>query len=145
MRHTALVLVMAATLHAADGPGEAAKGDREKLHGVWLATELTEGGKKVPAEGVRIEFKGNKITLAAKGQAAVTGMYTIDPGKTPATMDITFENDGKKVTVPAIYGLKGDDLKLCHPLLPQGEGWVRPKAFEATAKTVLGTLKRQKP
>jgi len=144
MRQTWLVLIMAATLHAAGGPGDAAKRDREKLQGVWLATEFTEGGKKTPAEGVSIEFKGDKITTAAKGQWAITGTYAIDAEKTPATMDITFENDGKKVMVPAIYELKGDELKVCHPRI-KVENKGRPKAFEATATTVLATLKRHKP
>jgi hypothetical protein len=56
-------------------------------------------------------------------------------------MDIRYEKDGNPITIPAIYELTGDDLKLCHP---SAEGGARPSAIEATAKTVLMTLKRQK-
>jgi uncharacterized protein (TIGR03067 family) len=121
--------------------GDAAKRDQEKLQGVWVATEIIEGGKKASDEGVRAEFKGDKITIAAEAIPGVTGTYTIDPSKAPATMDITHGDDSKKFTVPAIYELRGDHLKLCHP---QREGGIRPKAFDATAETVLATFERQK-
>jgi uncharacterized protein (TIGR03067 family) len=144
MRRTVVLLMIAATLHAADSPRDAATGDREKLQGVWRATEFIDGGKKTPAEGVSIEFKGDKITTTVRGQWSVSGTYAIDSEKAPATMDMTFENDGRKATVPAIYELRGDELKLCHPKTG-AQGGVRPKVFEATAKTVFATLKRYKP
>ena len=136
-----LVLIVTAPLDAADGLGGAATGDREKIQGVWLAAGITDRGEKSPlAEEMRMEFKGDQITVTVKDVAPVTGTFTVDPGKAPATMDITIERDGKKVVIPAIFEVTGDDLKLCHPA---GESGGRPKVFEATAKTVLATFKRQ--
>ena len=89
-----------------------------------------------------IEFKGEAITITIKDKAAVKGTFTVDPEKSPATMSISYEKDGKAITIPAIYELKGDDLKLCHP---NSEGGDRPSAFEASATTGLMTLKPSLP
>jgi uncharacterized protein (TIGR03067 family) len=138
MQQTWLVAVVAGAFLAVGG--DTAKPDKEKLQGVWVTTEITSGGKKADLE-VRMEFKGDKVTMTRKGQPGISGTYTIDPDKSPATMDITLEKEGKKQAIPAIYELKGDELKLCHPF---GEGGARPTTFEASTKTVLATLKRQK-
>jgi len=150
----ALVLVLTAgfvaaqqpagTLCAAGDKGTAGKRERVKLQGVWAVTELTEANKKASdkkAQSLRIEFQGEASIIISHGKAALKGTYTVDREKSPATMDITYEKDGKTVTIPALYELKGDDLKLCHP---SAEGGSRPNAIEATANTVLLTLKRQK-
>ncbi len=117
--------------------GVAAKRDMEKLQGIWIVTAITENGKKMEGE-IRMEFKGDKVTMSEKGEPrGRKGTYTIDPEKSPATIDIPFE-DGED-TLSAIYQLKGDELKICG-------GEIRPNSFEATANnTVLITLKRQKP
>jgi uncharacterized protein (TIGR03067 family) len=103
-----------------------------------------EAGKKAPdakAQSLRIEFKGEAITITIKDKAAVKGTFTVDPEKSPATMSISYEKDGKVITIPAIYELKGDRLQLCHP---NSEGGDRPTAIESTASTVLMTLTRKK-
>jgi uncharacterized protein (TIGR03067 family) len=117
---------------------------QEKLQGIWSVTELMEAGNKAPdekAQSLRIEFKGKAITISIKDKAAIKGTFTVDAEKSPATMSISYESDGKEVTIPAIYELKGDDLKICHP---NAEGGERPTAIESSASTVLMTLKRTK-
>src|SRR5262249_15831658 len=108
---------------------------KETIEGVWVGT-AKEAGKKVALE-VRMEFKGKKVTISLKGEAALTGTYKIAPDKSPATMDITIQG----TTILAIYELKGDQLKICNSTT---EGGARPSAIEATEKTALATLKRQK-
>jgi len=118
MQQACLILVAAGTLFAAGGTGTPGKQKREKLQGVWAVTELTEANKKASdkkAQSVRIEFKGEGSIIIRHGKAAIKGTYMVDRQKSPATMDITYEKDGKTVTIPALYELKGDDLKLCHP------------------------------
>ncbi|MCE9530580.1 MAG: TIGR03067 domain-containing protein [Planctomycetes bacterium] len=141
MRRTYLVLVVAAVTMAAARTDEGAKRDQEKIQGLWGSTEVTSAGKKVDRE-VRAEFKGDKVTMIVESGGAYTGTFKLDPGKSPATMDITIDDDGKKRTVPAIYEVKGDELKLCHAF---ETGDPRPSAFKATTKTVLVTFKRRKP
>ena len=144
MQQICLILIGAGTLFATGGDGDAVKREKRKLQGVWSVTELTEAGEKAPAEKAQslcLEFKGEAITITIKGKAAVKGTFTVDPEKSPATMNISFEKDGKTVTIPAIYELKGDDFKLCHP---QSESGTKPSAIEATSNTVLMTLKRKK-
>jgi len=117
---------------------------KEKLQGIWSVTELMEAGKKAPdakAQSLRIEFKGEAITINIKDKAAVNGTFTVDSDKSPATMSISYERDGKAIMIPAIYELKGDRLQLCHP---SSEGGDRPTAIESTASTVIMTLKRKK-
>jgi len=149
MQQTGSVVVMIGILLGAGGKDDAVKRERDKLQGIWVFTELTDGGKKASdqeRDSMRLEFKGDKLTItikdAPKGEGPIVGTYTIDPQKSPATMDITLEANGKKFTVPAIYELKGDSLKLCHAV---DEGGARPQAFESTPKNVLAILKRQKP
>jgi uncharacterized protein (TIGR03067 family) len=143
MQGVLLGVVVAGSLFAADGAGEAAKRDKEKLQGNWKATEIIAGGEKRAVE-VRMTFQGDKVAMVElPAGGGFTGTYSIDPEKSPATMNFTRGAEGSKVTVLAIYELKGDELKICHILLDKGGE--RPKAFEATAKTILVTLKRQKP
>ena len=56
-------------------------------------------------------------------------------------MSVGYKKDGKEIAIPAIYELKGDDLKICHP---HSEGGERPTAIESSASTVLMTLKKTK-
>jgi hypothetical protein len=68
---------------------------------------------------------------------------TIDPTKTPKTMDVavTGKPDDAQVLSKAIYELDGDTLRIC-----AGEE-VRPEAFKTTAETgitQLMVLKREK-
>jgi uncharacterized protein (TIGR03067 family) len=117
--------------------------DPTKLQGVWVFTEYTVGGEKLEPKQSQLEFQKDKFTYTAKGEEAVTGTYTIDREKSPATMNLVFEREGEKITLPAIYELRGHVLKLCYPTTGSvSEG--RPKRFEATANTVLVILKRQK-
>ena len=52
---------------------------KEKLQGIWSVTELMEAGKKAPdakAQSLRIEFKGEAITINIKDKAAVSAAIT---------------------------------------------------------------------
>jgi uncharacterized protein (TIGR03067 family) len=41
------------------------------------------------------------------------GTYKLDPTRTPRRIEVTVTSDQKTVTVPGIYSLDGDELKLC--------------------------------
>jgi uncharacterized protein (TIGR03067 family) len=57
-------------------------------------------------------------------------------------MDIIIEAGGEKFTIPAIYELKVDQLKLCHS--DRGAAPARPKDFTPQPGIVVAILKKQK-
>jgi uncharacterized protein (TIGR03067 family) len=138
------VLVFTGVFLAADGKDDAVKPERDAIQGKWLFHELTVAGINVPDKERKLlhfDFKENKVTYDDKVGGPFKGSYTLDPTKSPANLDLTFEYDGKLYTVRSIYELKGDMLTLC---FSSGEDTPRPKAFEATPQTVLGVLKKLK-
>ena len=133
-------MLIAALVAIPAAAGDAAKQAKDKLKGAWQSTKIVNAGKKVDRQG-RVEFDGDQVKMTPMGKGTMVGKYAIDPSKSPATMDITIDKEGVMLMIPAIYELKGDELRICHA---QGEGGVRPTAFEATEKTALATLKRDK-
>lgn len=135
------MLAAVALLLMSAGDGDAVRREKEQLRGTWAVVSAKAGTEADPKlQSMRIEFKEDFITIFLKDKIAAKGTYVIDPGKTPATMDISYERDGKALLIPAVFERKGDDLELCHPL---SESRMRPAAVEANPNTVLLTLKRQ--
>jgi uncharacterized protein (TIGR03067 family) len=131
-----LVFVCVLTACALARSGDA--NEREKLEGTWTFQPAADGDKKTKGPGVRMILKGNTIAFET-GKKRTQGAYSVDPSKSPKTMDITMEN--VKGTIFAIYELDGDTLKLCHHLGAMAST-KRPKTFAADKQTVLGILKR---
>src|SRR5262245_36044388 len=111
-----IVMVTAAGLAlAADGPGEdAAKAELERLQGTWQLASAETDGKKAPEDQiakVRVVIRGNKHTVHVGDQVAAKEIpFTLDPSKTPKTVDDRLP-DGREVH--GIYELDGDTLKSC--------------------------------
>ncbi|WP_395753194.1 TIGR03067 domain-containing protein [Prosthecobacter sp.] len=123
------------------GAEAAVEAERARLQGTWTTAEVITAGKK-EALATSLEFKGQEVTIQIQGQAPLKGAYALDPSQSPATMEITFMNNGTKVVLPAIYQCQGDVFQLCHS---HHEGEPRPTAFEAGEKSVLAVFKRKKP
>jgi uncharacterized protein (TIGR03067 family) len=145
MKQAWCVLIAAGVVFALGAGTDAVKKEQKKLQGVWKVVEMS-GGDKRDAEkdkSIRVKFKGNKLTIKMGDKFLGTATYTVDPTKSPATMDVTIEKDGKQETILAIYEVKGNTMRFCHH---DGEaaGTSRPKTFEATPTTVLTVLKRKK-
>jgi uncharacterized protein (TIGR03067 family) len=120
--------------------------EQEKLEGTWSYVSSSGGAnqKKEKPTAARMVFKGDTVSFVAEGdKRTVRGTYTVGLSKNPKTMDITLENDGKKLTTLAIYELDSDTLKLCHYLGGMASK-ERPKEFVADKQTVLGILRREK-
>jgi len=139
MRPTCILLIAALVAIPAIA-GDAAKEAQGKLKGAWTTTEIVKGGQKEEVK-IRLEFDGGKLNVTLPNGETATGTYSIDASKTPATMDISIEQGGNTHKIDAIYEIKGDVLRLCHA---HGDGGARPTAIEATEKTALATLKRDK-
>jgi uncharacterized protein (TIGR03067 family) len=135
---TALILV------AADDKDEVKK-EFERFQGTWAFESVTVEGEAAPAEslkGAKLVIKGDKFT-AHEGKEVLHGTFTVDPGKNPKTLDVTF-SDGpdKGKTMHGIYELTGDTYKVCIGM----PGKERPKEFASKKGSghVLEVLKREK-
>jgi uncharacterized protein (TIGR03067 family) len=139
MKSTCVLLIAAVV--AFPPAGDAVKDAQAKLKGTWNSTEVVKGGEKSD-KSLTLKFDGDKVTVAIGGEDEISAKYTVDPSKSPATLDVTIEHDGQTITAEALYELKGDVLRLCHAV--DVLGGTRPTAIEATATTSVVTLKRSK-
>jgi uncharacterized protein (TIGR03067 family) len=126
---------------------EFAKDELEQLRGEWVLTSMeTEGHTpaKEAIEGRTSEYRGDLLTLKSGGNVRRRSVVTVDPTRTPKAIN-TWDLDGpfEDQTVPGIYELKGDMLRLCFAR----PGEKRPTEF--TTKSGSGFLfvvyRRKKP
>lgn len=145
MRRHALLALAAGCLIAVTATAD--DKDLAKLDGTWAIQSVEVGGTKFPDEALKnfpgpLTIKGGKWTLKA-GEQQQTGTFTADAGKKPAQMDVK-PTDGPNAgkTLPAIYQLDGDTLKVCYAP-PEKE---RPTAFDTKDKPgyALIVYKREK-
>lgn len=151
MRRTDLAALMACGLAAAAWAGDDPAGrDAETLQGEWRAVEGTAEGQKTPtaeAKMFRIAVKGDRLTLAAGGEAR-KARFKLDPARSPKAIDLTWlDGPEKGRTVPGVYALEEGRWRLCVPNAKAGEAVERPKGFTAAAgeRRMLFTLERAKP
>ncbi|MFN0052336.1 MAG: TIGR03067 domain-containing protein [Planctomycetales bacterium] len=92
--------------------------DLQNLQGVWVADKVTTAGEVVPKEKFPFELHFEKDSLIFRFVAPSSGKdrvheIVVDESKTPATIDITREIRGKKVTVYGIYKFEDERLWIC--------------------------------
>ena len=137
---TVAIALCATSLLRAD----AAADDWKKLAGTWKVEAATFNGDDATAafkEAVLTVEEG-KYKVDFAGMTDV-GTLKIHPAKKPKLMTIIgTDGPNKDKTVPAIYEIDGDTLKVCYTL----DGKEAPKEFKSTAetKTLLVTYKRDK-
>jgi uncharacterized protein (TIGR03067 family) len=144
MLATSLIVVSCATI-ARSHDDEKEKKARAEMNGTWVPTAAELDGEKLPKnvyETIKLVIKDEKYTVTV-GKQVDEGTVKLDLESDPTGMEIKGTkgpNDGK--TIPAIYELKDDKLKVCYNL----EGDKRPKEFKTTAgsKYYLITYKREK-
>src|SRR5205085_4691560 len=121
------------------------KAELKLMQGTWLPTAMELGGKKLPDE----QIKATQLVVT-DGQYSVTvagqtdkGTLKLDVTAKPKAMDIAgTDGPNKGKSIPAIYELSGDTLKICYAL----QGTDRPAKFESKAGTAtfLVTYQRAK-
>jgi uncharacterized protein (TIGR03067 family) len=118
-------------LIAADGGQDQAAKDRKMLAGIWTITSVVRNDNPVPEDKLkdaRIIFEGELYLHKQEDKTIAQGTFRLDPGKIPATIDLT-RTDGKEEekTTFGIYELKDGVLRICG----SRPGQERPTEFAA--------------
>lgn len=127
-------------------PCQADDQDAKALEGTWIPQSGELSGSPFPEailKTIKLEIKDGKYTVTA-GAAVDKGIAKIDSSKKPKEMDIMgTEGPNKGKTIPVIYEIDGDTLKVCYELA----GKERPKSFktESGSMTLTIVYKREKP
>ena len=136
---TAALCLLAQTSQAAD--------DKDKLQGTWAVVSYEIEGKKIdiPKEHQSLLIiNGDKLTMKDPDKKKdEEGSFKIDEKKKHIDLINPSEKDPKiLLTVPAIYSLDGDTLKLGLP--DKGAKGDRPKGFDEKEIGIM-VLNRVKP
>jgi uncharacterized protein (TIGR03067 family) len=147
MRMKLLAIAAALVLVAADAADEA-----KKLQGDWKVVAAEAGGMKVDdkLKDAYLIVKGDKFIMADKGKGKENKelVFKIDPNKKPKQLDLTDPTRPNVPSIPCIYSLEGDQLKVCIPLVEKGKktDLKRPESFDTKDKPLMTfTAKRAKP
>jgi len=140
-----LVIAAASLAWAADDA--AVKRDMAQLQGEWSMVSGTADGQPMPddmCKQMKRVCQGNEATTTMGGRVFLKAKITIDPSKTPKTIDYQMtEGFTKGKTQLGIYELEGDTFKSCFA----APGSERPKDFTTKpgdGRTVT-VWKREKP
>jgi uncharacterized protein (TIGR03067 family) len=110
------------------------KEDVKAMEGTWLPLSAELSGAKFPDEVLKImklTLKGETYSVDVGGKLD-KGTCKIDASKKPKTLDIVgTEGPNQGKTIPAIYELTKDGLKVCYDL----SGKERPKEFKSEKGT----------
>ena len=143
----ALLTAIATIASAGDFKDEAIKKDRKQIQGTWRITALEINGNKSADEDARklsvVNGSDGTWSLFSEDGGVWKGTSTIDPTKTPKTIDFTpTEGDDKGVQRLGIYELGENTRRLCFAP-PEKE---RPTEFSSPpgSKIILVTFEREK-
>jgi uncharacterized protein (TIGR03067 family) len=122
--------------------GESPQEDKDKFQGTWVVILGEREGVKISEQSekeIRVVIEGDRYSLMREDRTQ-SGTFTLDPSRTPKTIDIR-PDDGK--TVLGIYTIEGDTQKVCF----SEYGRDRPTDFttEPESGQTLYVLRRVKP
>jgi uncharacterized protein (TIGR03067 family) len=138
-------LVLTATVWGADD-NKGKKDDKELLQGSWAVIAVETNGQSVPEGEVLTALKKTVLTFAGdtvrnSQHPGSKDTFLLDTSKTPRTLDIIKEKDGKKEQILFVYELQGDVLKICFDPKSRID---RPKELTSKNNQVIMTLMRDK-
>ncbi len=103
------------------------------FQGAWTFESSVSGGEALTAEQLKdlvLIFEGAKHTVKNGTEVIQEGTQTIDPSKSPKTIDVTLtEGPSKGMVLLGIYEFDGDTLKVCFDM----GGKKRPTEFKSPA------------
>jgi uncharacterized protein (TIGR03067 family) len=141
---TVFVLVGATLMAGSEARQTAVEKDLKRLEGTWEAVgAVVDGVKQGPRKGKghRLVIRADSYTLEASGKPFAKGTLKVDPSKKPPALDlIPSEGDTEGKTIPCIYEIKGDELRVCVGRIEQA----RPSEFDAKegSKHMLNIYRR---
>ncbi|MFT3780452.1 MAG: TIGR03067 domain-containing protein [Nibricoccus sp.] len=110
---------------------------QENLHpieGVWLPFKAELAGEAAPAMALakmKLEIRANTYAVLFGNEVTDSGSFSLHDGDAIHTITLQGENGvNKGRTIPSIYQLVGDRLRICF-----GLNGVTPSAFSAAAGT----------
>src|SRR5215471_17812360 len=115
--------------------GQVKSEDAKHIQGTWALVKAELGGQLMKDDvWTKITLKLNSGKYELTAENTDKGTYTIDPSAKPKTLDIT-GTEGPNVgkTIPAIYELDGDTLRVCYGL----GGAPRPTEFKSPTGTKI--------
>jgi uncharacterized protein (TIGR03067 family) len=132
---TVFVLVGAALTAGSEARQTAVEKDLKRLAGTWEAVgAVVDGVKQEPRKGKghRLVIRDDSYTLEASSKPFAKGTLKVDPSKKPPALDlIPSEGDVAGKTIPCIYEIKGDELRVCVGRIDQS----RPTEFDSKEGT----------
>ena len=116
---------------------EAASNDLKLFQGSWQPVLVRNPDGKLASDeelkAVRLVVKGNEFTLTNK-ELSISGTFTIDPSKTPKTIDFLLTNSkSSDEKFLGVYAIQGDRRFSCFALPKQS----RPRELRPTEKGYL--------
>jgi uncharacterized protein (TIGR03067 family) len=136
-------LILLAPLAAGGAPvDDAARKELANFQGSWKAVAIRHADGReasaVEVQSTRLLIEGNKFTLTVK-DAAIVGKFTVNPAKSPRTIDVVLTaQDGTKTRILGIYLMQGDTRKSCFA----APGKKRPAEFSTEQGYVSFTWRR---
>ena len=130
---TFLIALTAVAISLARAEDNAATKDLARLQGEWSLVSGTADGFPIPdtmVQNSKRVCKGDELTAIVGGQLIMKARITLDPSKTPKSIDYdVFEGPNKGKKQLGIYELDGDTLKSCFG----APGAERPTDFTSKA------------
>src|SRR5262245_39737900 len=124
------IVVLAASGTMADDKADLEK-EARRFQGTWTFESSEAGGRALPTgdlKGFTLTFEGDKHTVKNGDKVIQVGTQTIDPSKSPKTIDVTMtEGPNKGAVMLGIYEFDGDTLKVCF----DAQGKKRPTEFKS--------------
>jgi uncharacterized protein (TIGR03067 family) len=137
-----MLFVLASALD--DNKAETARSDAEAIKGQWLMSKAIVSGVPNLAQAGRIRyfFDTTSYIKSNSDKVLVEGEFTIDPTKTPKTIDLVSGTLESPLRWQGIYEIEDDVLRMSF----SGQPDVRPASFERKhgANGHLFVLKRVK-
>jgi uncharacterized protein (TIGR03067 family) len=129
------------------GENEVVKKDMAQLQGEWSMVSGSADGQPMPEQmlkQIKRICKADETTTTMAGQVFFKAKFSIDPSKSPKTIDYQMtEGFTKGQKQLGIYELDGDTFKACFG----SPGALRPSDFTSKPRDgrTLSVWKRQKP
>jgi uncharacterized protein (TIGR03067 family) len=117
MQHRSMLLLVACGLLLAGKSPEGGRGSAlANLDGAWVVKSIDRDPpekNKDEGKGIRCVVDDGKVTIFLPGENKPAGRLTIKVDRTTKPMTMTIKPDGEQESLPAIYELDGDKLKVC--------------------------------